>query len=98
MALTPVRACCWRVVDCLSEVSAAEALVDEGRWRRVGSVMDERVYERPCKEMHQLMLSGVSGVSGEGALTVSRPTEMEPTNFNVDTVLAAIFPNGPFFL
>lgn len=52
----------------MREVKAAEALEAEGRWRRVGRVMVERVYDRP----------------------VSNPTEMEPTNFNVVTVLAAM--------
>ena len=47
MALRPVRTRNWRVEDCWSEESAVEAFEAEGRWRRVGRVIVERVYERP---------------------------------------------------
>jgi len=49
VALRPVRARSWRVEDCVSEERAVEAFEADGRWRRVGSVMVERVYERPCE-------------------------------------------------
>lgn len=47
MALRPVKARSWRVEDCVSDVSAVEAFEADGRWRRVGRVMVERVYDNP---------------------------------------------------
>jgi hypothetical protein len=38
-------------------------------------------------------LTGGGGIEGQ-LLTVSRPTEIEPTNFSVDTVLVAISSSG----
>lgn len=43
VALRPVRARSWRVEDCLREVSAVEAFEADGRRRRVGRVIVERL-------------------------------------------------------
>jgi len=53
-------------------VNARDALVADGRVRRVGNVRVLRVYDRP----------------------VSKPREIDPTNFKVKTPLEAMAPDS----
>lgn len=86
-------------------VNAREALVADGSVRRDGRVRVLSVYERPY------LFSQISaslhaqdnedrecghGDRMEGYRTVSRPSEIDPTNLSVETVLEAMIADGDF--
>jgi len=85
------------VEDVERELRDWEARGAEGRLRRVGMVNAEREYERPFEFALSVKIFlaqwrevvGWEWLKGR-LLTVSKPTDIEPTNFSVDTVFPAI--------